>query len=135
MKKVGKITYIADSKFAIAETTEFLILGSEVLVCNEINTGGENAFKIPKGKLKVVMLQDENKYLLSVVSKDKAEDSSDNQSLARTLSIFASLFPNNAGEVEIPTGELADYSAQLDATGRENIKINPKVSVGNEIYF
>ncbi len=136
MKKVGKITYIADSKFAIAETTEFLILGSEVLVCNEIQLGSEdNTFRIPKGKLKVVMLQNENNYLLSVVSKDKAEDTQDNQSLSRSLSIFASLFPNNAGEVEIPAGELAEYSAKLDSGDKENIKVNPKVNIGDAIFF
>jgi hypothetical protein len=139
MKKVGEITYIADSKFAIAKTTEFLILGSEVLVCAEIKLDGEmNAFRIPKGKLKVVMLQDENIYLLSVVTKNNAEDTHDNQTLIRSLSIFSSLFPKNAGTTEVPASgdtDLAEYSAKLDAANKADIKINPKVQENDSIYF
>lgn len=138
MRKVGEITFIADSKFAIAKTTEFLILGSEVLVCQDIKLPNEeNTFRIPKGKLKVVMLQDENVYLLSVVTKNKAEDTHDNQTLIRSLSIFSSLFPKNAGSTVIPENdtELAEYSAKLEAANLSDIKVNPKVVATDSIYF
>jgi hypothetical protein len=139
MKKVGEIAFVADSKFAVAKTTEFLILGSEVLVCSEIKLPNEEStFRIPKGKLKVVMLQDENIYLLSVVTKTNAEDTHDNQTLVRSLSIFSSLFPKNAGTTEVPSNgdtALAEYSARLDAVDKADIKINPKVVASDSIYF
>lgn len=139
MKKVGEIAFVADARFAVAKTTEFLILGSEVLVCSEIKIPNEETtFRIPKGKLKVVMLQDENVYLLSVVSKKNAEDTHDNQTLIRSLSIFSSLFPKPASTTEIPDTndtELAEYSAQLDAADKADIKINPKVQANDTIYF
>jgi hypothetical protein len=142
MNKVGEIILILNKKFAIVRTTRPIILGSEVLAYKEaaLNDGskqqsGLDNVSIPKGKLKVIMQQGENLYILSIIDKNTMEANAENETLARNLSSFKQIFNQ-----ENPTGqpsedEVAPYSARLDESQSVNVDINPLVVIGDSIAY
>ncbi|RMD76748.1 hypothetical protein D6810_03070 [Candidatus Dojkabacteria bacterium] len=140
-KKIGEVAFILNSKFAVLKTTESLILGSEVLVYNEINlpaeqqTSGLTSAAVPKGKLKVVMMQDEHVYLASVITRKDMSDSYENQSLSRALTLYHSIFGKEDDELLSSDSDLASYSAVLDTTKALNVTISHLVQPGDAITF
>lgn len=138
MNKVGEIALILNSKFAIAKTTTPLILGSEVLAYTEIkvddtnkDTSGIEKVSIPKGKLKVILRQSENQYLLSIIDRNSMEANAENESLARNLSSFKQIQASNQAQ----QNSEAPYSAQLDQSFSLNLEFNPLVIPGDSIAY
>lgn len=149
MNKVGEVVLVLNDKFVVAKTTTGLIIGSEVLVYKEIAIGeqaqsvsGLTSIELPKGKMKVISMQSENTYLLSVVTKDQAEMSDVNQTLALSLSAFNTIFgekkegENPDGDVAIQSSdEVAPYSAKIDTSSAMNVDFNPLTTYGDAVSF
>jgi hypothetical protein len=140
MRKLGEVLLILNDKFAVIRATEPLILGSEVQTFKENKLdeaaqtkSGLKEIQIPKGKLKVVMMQENNVYLVSVITKRSAENSSENQSLARSLSLYNSIFGKAPAEVDNTGGEIAGYSAKLDVSQAIKFDYNVLVSPGDSV--
>lgn len=138
MNKVGEIALILNSKFAIAKTTTPLILGSEVLAYTEIkvadadkDNSGIETVSIPKGKLKVILRQSENQYLLSIIDRNSMEANAENESLARNLSSFKQIQASNQAQ----QNSEAPYSAQLDRSFSLNLEFNPLAIPGDSIAY
>lgn len=132
MQKIGEVEIILNEKFALIKTQEPVILGSEVLIYVEQQIpGSETKIEIPKGKLKVVMIQGENRYLVSVISKKIEDQNQANVALARSLSMFGVIFNKPEDEANIDTEEQATYSAKLDASSAVGLDIDPLVKPGD----
>lgn len=131
MQKIGEVELILNQKFALIKTTEPIILGSEVLIYVEKEIPNtQDKIEIPKGKLKVVMIQGENRYLVSVISKKIEDQNQSNVALARSLSMFGNIVDNT--KPEVANGEeSATYSAQLDSSVAVGLDINPLVKPGD----
>jgi len=138
IKKVGQVVGILNSKFAIIKTTEPLIIGSEIIVFaeKESSIDGLQMIMIPKGKLKVVMIQNNNFYIVSVITKGIAINSPSNVNLAKVLSAFSIIFGEDLGasasEIE---DNIANYSALLDESQSLNVVYDKKVKVGDSVGF
>jgi hypothetical protein len=141
MKQIGEIAFILNSKFAVAKTSQSLMLGSEIVVFDDVPVPEEVKTKyslttlaIPKGKLMVVMFQGNDFYLLSTISNSNGTKSTENDSLARNLSIYKSIFGSDIPtETNKPNGELVNYSAMLDTKSGINAKMNMMVASGDPI--
>lgn len=141
MRQIGEIAFILNSKFAVAKTTQSLILGSEVMIFDDIQVPedvkaryGLQSLAIPKGKLMVVMFQGNDFYLLSTITNVNSTKSSENDSLARNLSIYKSIFGSDpAIETIKSNGELVNYSAMLDTKSSVNAKMNMLVQPGDPV--
>ena len=131
MQKIGEVELILNEKFALIKTSEPIILGSEVLIYVEKEIPStQDKIEIPKGKLKVVMIQGENRYLVSIISKKIEDQNQGNVALARSLSMFGNIFDKT--KTEVTNGdENASYSAQLDSTVAVGLDINPLVKPGD----
>lgn len=141
MKKVGNVILVLNDKFAVIRSTEPLILGSEVLAYQQVSIDEQNKassgiaeIKMPKGKLKVLMLQETNIYLVSVVTKKSSEETPDNQTLARSLSLYNSIFGKTQDGADA-SGELASYSAKLDVSKAVKVDYKQLVSPGDVVGF
>jgi len=142
MRKIGSVALILNEKTAIIKASEPLILGIEVLIYTEIplsdevkSKSGLNGVTMPKGKMKIIMLQENGVYLASIVTKSTAVSSSENQALARNLSLYNSIFGKNTQEASIAQDEAAEYSAKLDKTESINAKFTNLVKVGDAVSF
>lgn len=141
MKQIGEIAFILNSKFAVAKTTQSLMLGSEIMIFDDIPVPEDVKSKyslttlaIPKGKLMVVMFQGNDFYLLSTITNANSTKSSENDSLARNLSIYKSIFGSDpAIETIKSNGELVNYSAMLDTKSSINAKMNMVVQPGDPV--
>lgn len=141
MKQIGEIAFILNSKFAIAKTTQSLMLGSEIMIFDDIQVPEDvktkyslTSLAIPKGKLMVVMFQGNDFYLLSTITNANSTKSSENDSLARNLSIYKSIFGSDpAIETIKSNGELVNYSAMLDTKSSMNAKMNMLVQPGDPV--
>lgn len=136
MRKIGEVKLILNNKFVVIKTTEPIILGSEVMVYKEIEVNLPNLqyVSIPKGKLKVLLLQENNYYIASVITKKIALNNNENASVARSLNLYSLIFSQKENN-DIPTveGELSNYSAQLDTKDSLNISVDLQVKVGDSI--
>jgi len=143
MKKVGSVALILNEKTAIIKANEPLILGSEVLVYSEIplsdevkSKSGMNSVTVPKGKLKIIMLQENNYYLASIITKTNSVNSQENQNLGKNLTLYQNIFDkNNSPDVNVPQGEPAEYSAKLDKSQSINAKFSHLVVIGDVVSF
>lgn len=141
MKQIGEIAFILNSKFAVAKTTQSLMLGSEIMIFDDIQVPEDvktkyslTSLAIPKGKLMVVMFQGNDFYLLSTITNGNSTKSSENDSLARNLSIYKSIFGSDpAIETIKSNGELVNYSAMLDTKSSVNAKMNMLVQPGDPV--
>ncbi len=137
MRKVGEVILVLNSKFAVIKTTELLNLGSEVTVYSEIKipelqNSLLSSIIIPKGKLKIAILQEPNIYLATVISRRSMIETPENQNLAKSITTYKSFFENNEKSTE---EELSPYSAQMDILKSLNVEINTNVSAGDSIAF
>jgi hypothetical protein len=142
-KKIGTIALILNLKFLIIKSNQPLILGSEVLVYDEVNltaeqkaTYGVDNPSIPKGKVKILMYQEDGTYLASVISQKNALDTIENNSLARSLSLYHNIF--GAEDKEINSSDdstLANYSAVLDKKFAINAELSSLVKPGDAVTF
>lgn len=137
MRKVGEVILVLNSKFAVIKTTELLNLGSEVTVYSEIKipelqNSLLSSIIIPKGKLKIAILQEPNIYLATVISRRSMIETPENQNLAKSITTYKSFFENNERSTE---EELSPYSAQMDILKSLNVEINTNVSAGDSIAF
>lgn len=137
MRKVGEVVLILNSKFALIKASEPLILGSEITVYSQFssNLSGLSTISIPKGKLKILMLQESNYYLVSVITKKIAIETNENQSLARSLSVYSTIFGEDSATASDIVGEVANYSAKLETKEALNITLNNLVKVGDSVAF
>lgn len=141
-RKLGQVALILNSKFVVIKSSEPLILGSEVIVYNEVKLNSEQEQSsgikepsIPKGKLKVVMLQEDKTYLATVITQRNSNDNAENQSLARSLTLYHAIFGKEDSELNSDDGKLASYSAVLDTKQAVNAKISHLVQVGDAVTF
>lgn len=137
MRKIGEVILVLNNKFAVIKTTELLNLGSEVTVYSEIKIPElQNSLLsyivIPKGKLKVAILQEPNIYLVTVISRKLMQETPENQNLAKSVISYKSFFDK---ELKNSDEELAPYSAQMDLLKSLNIDINTNVGLGDSIAF
>ncbi len=144
IKKLGVVVAILNSRLVVIKTEQPLILGSEVLVYDEVKLEqltnndalGVSHTIIPKGKLKIIMLQEDDIYLASTISKKNALDSQENVSLARSLSLYSQIFVNKDIEFDkLDDSNIADYSAKLDTSKSLKADISPLVRPGDYITF
>lgn len=138
MRKVGEIILILNDKFAVIKTSELLILGSEITVYSEIRIPelqnySINNLIIPKGKLKVAILQESNVYLVTIIARNTMQETPENQNIAKSVSTYKSFFDNVT--LDNTSNEPAPYSAKMDLVKSLNLEINTNVCVGDSIAF
>ncbi len=142
MNKIGEVALILNEKFALIKTTQPLILGSEISVFKDVALSPENISKvgtqsvqIPKGKLIVLMMQSDNVYLASTITKRAAKASPANTELAKSLSLYNTIFSKAEKEIDNSGSETAEYSAKLDKSRSMNITMHTLVVPGDSVGF